>query len=126
VPAAVSLKRGFATGLTALKEELMLVYLGTTRTGKVYKIDRGECCVLGVGPSVAVYEHSREFTWSYRGSGPAQLALALLLDATGMAEMSRDLHQRFKDEFVANWGDEFVITAERIVEWARKVLAEGI
>jgi hypothetical protein len=109
-----------------LKEELMLVYLGTTRTGKVYKIDKGECSVLGVGPSVAVYEHSREFTWSYRGSGPAQLSLALLLDATGMAEMSSDLHQRFKDEYVANWGDAFVITAERIVEWARKVLAEGI
>jgi hypothetical protein len=41
------------------------------------------------------------FEWGYGGSGPAQLALALLADATGDADRARQAHQRFKAEYVA-------------------------
>ena len=32
-------------------------------------------------PSVEIVNHSSTFNWSYGGSGPAQLALALVYDA---------------------------------------------
>ena len=36
------------------------------------------------------------FEWGYGGSGPAQLALALLADVLGDDELAVRLHQRFK------------------------------
>lgn len=36
--------------------------------------------------------------WGYAGSGPAQLALAILADATGDDRVARRLHQQFKFE----------------------------
>lgn len=39
------------------------------------------------------------FEWGYAGSGPAQLALAILADALGDDERALRLHQKFK--FVA-------------------------
>lgn len=43
------------------------------------------------------------FAWGYAGSGPAQLALALLADATGNDALALRLHQRFKFAQVATW-----------------------
>lgn len=73
------------------------------------KDKRGNCRVLRDGkpfsaaPSLRLRNHSPDgFAWGYRGSGPAQLALALLL-----AEVGRDkallYYQRFKDDVVAHW-----------------------
>jgi uncharacterized protein (DUF2249 family) len=42
------------------------------------------------------------FEWGYGGSGPAQLALALLAHATGDDEFAREYHQRFKFSYVAS------------------------
>jgi hypothetical protein len=42
------------------------------------------------------------FEWGYGGSGPAQLALALLAHATGDDEFARKYHQRFKLSYVAS------------------------
>jgi len=36
------------------------------------------------------------FAWGYSGSGPAQLAVAILADWTGCDHAARGLHQRFK------------------------------
>jgi hypothetical protein len=36
------------------------------------------------------------FAWGYSGSGPAQLAVAILADYFGCAHASRSLHQHFK------------------------------
>jgi hypothetical protein len=52
--------------------------------------------------SQAVVDHSTEFNWGYGGSGPAQLALAILLEfndeATALAH-----YQDFKRDRVARW-----------------------
>jgi len=40
--------------------------------------------------------HSWGFEWGYAGSGPAQLALAILADALGDDKLALRLHQRFK------------------------------
>lgn len=42
------------------------------------------------------------YEWSYSGSGPAQLALALLADALGDDERALRLYQRYKARVVAN------------------------
>lgn len=48
-----------------------------------------------------LWNHSPDgFEWGYNGSGPAQLALALLLDCTEDATFAVDLHQRLKEALV--------------------------
>src|SRR5262245_51634322 len=56
--------------------------------------------------------------WGYGGSGPAQLALALLADAVG-ADLAVPLHQDFKWSFVGRFPKEgFEMTADEIQRWA--------
>ena len=71
------------------------------------------------GPSQAVYNHSPDgFEWGYSGSGPSQLSLALLLDATGNDDLAMTYHQDFKACFVAGWREGYwAIEAETIRAW---------
>jgi uncharacterized protein (DUF2249 family) len=46
------------------------------------------------------------FEWGYQGSGPSQLALAILARELG-DEMALEYYQRFKWETVARWGRGF-------------------
>ncbi len=71
--------------------------------------------------------HSYEFNWGYGGSSAAQLALALLLDATDNKEIARSYYQDFKWQIVATWGNLWAITQEEILGWVnnQKVLQEG-
>lgn len=69
-------------------------------------------------PSRKLFNHSLEFNWGYGGSGPAQLALALLYDVTGDAQVSLRTYQEFKWAFVSQWrGETWEISSERIQEW---------
>ncbi|MCI0534446.1 MAG: DUF6166 domain-containing protein [Verrucomicrobiales bacterium] len=54
------------------------------------------------------------FAWGYGGSGPAQLALALLVHATGDSETALLHYQAFKWGHVAHWGDRWTITGAAI------------
>lgn len=53
--------------------------------------------VLEIKPSQEVRYHSEEFSWGYGGSGPAQLALAVMLHLTGIS----DGYQWFKWKYIA-------------------------
>jgi hypothetical protein len=58
---------------------------------------------LDVAASQKVFNHSPDgFAWGYNGSGPAQLALAILLRHTD-SDTALRLHQHFKQDFVARW-----------------------
>lgn len=57
------------------------------------------------------------FNWGYGGSGPAQLALGILLDYTGSEQTALSVYQDFKSHFVAGWGDEWEITGQQIEDW---------
>ncbi len=59
------------------------------------------------------------FQWGYGGSGPAQLALALLLDATTDPEMAQAHYQNFKFFMVASWGEGWSITRQEILDWLK-------
>jgi len=72
---------------------------------------------LDPAPSQKVWSHSGGFEWGYEGSGPAQLALALLLDATGDRDMAVKYHQDFKRNFVAGWKASWQVNAGQIRRW---------
>jgi len=77
---------------------------------------------LNPKPSQRLWNHSPTgYEWGYAGSGPAQLALALLLDATGDKDLSVKLHQKFKFDVVAKWkqGSNWSITRTDILAWIK-------
>lgn len=54
--------------------------------------------------------------WGYAGSGPAQLALAILADALDDDTRALALYQRFKFAAIVNIsGDSFVITRDMVL-----------
>jgi hypothetical protein len=75
---------------------------------------------LDIKPSMVIYNHSNEFEWGYPGSGPAQLALAILFDVTGDRIFSFHHHQAFKDDFVSTWPDMWEIYDEEIQDWCKR------
>jgi hypothetical protein len=57
------------------------------------------------------------FNWGYGGSGPSQLALALLADVVG-EQAALAWYQDYKFKVVANLaGDKWEISAQQILEW---------
>lgn len=87
----------------------MKVYRGlperTKKGGFIVTVSESEQTkVLSPGPSQKLSNHSPDgFNWGYGGSGPAQLALALLLDVTGDMNIALRYHQNFKWQVVATW-----------------------
>lgn len=72
--------------------------------------------------SQRLWNHSPDgFAWGYGGSGPAQLALALLLAANVGRTRATRLHQRFKVAVIAPlpFGQPFQIEID-IREWVRR------
>lgn len=81
----------------------------------------GEPTALLPDASQKLYNHSPDgFQWGYGGSGPAQLALALLLDATSVPETALEFYQQFKWDKVARWGEVWSITKSEILIWLEK------
>ena len=88
----------------------------------VYKSHMPNGAPIALNPrrSQKLYNHSPDgFQWGYGGSGPAQLALALLLDATNNPEIALAFYQAFKWERVAGWGDSWSITKGSILMWVK-------
>jgi hypothetical protein len=68
--------------------------------------------------SQRLWNHSDGFEYGYGGSGPAQLALAILLDFLNDKERAVKLHQRFKFHFIGRIGDPGgTVTEREIAEW---------
>lgn len=72
-----------------------------------------------LNPRLDLRNHSPDgFQWGYTGSGPAQLALAILADALADGEKALDAYQVFKFAKIALiTSDEFVITDEEVRAW---------
>ena len=72
-------------------------------------------------PSQAIINHSPDgFSWGYCGSGPAQLALAILIKFIDQ-ETALKLYQHFKFNVVARWpqGNDFGIPFD-LEQWFAK------
>jgi len=78
--------------------------------------------LLPLAPSLSLRNHSPDgFQRGFGGSGPAQLALAVLLDFSHSDEaLSLNLYQQFKQEFLVNANQRLVISELEILAWMRK------
>lgn len=68
------------------------------------------------------------FEWGYNGSGPAQLALALLLDVLGSdhKEQALALYQDFKSHVVANLPKQsWTLTSEQVLDAVARLEGPG-
>lgn len=84
--------------------------------------------ILEPGASQRLVNHSPDgFAWGYGGSGPAQLALAILLEAGVDAATANGLHQAFKWAFLANVPADRPLRIEVDVEaWVRQQTRGGL
>ena len=71
-----------------------------------------------LNPRLDLWNHSPTgFEWGYGGSGPAQLALALLADHLGDDRKAVELHQPFKWAVVAKLPKQgWTLTTEQITQ----------
>lgn len=73
---------------------------------------------LDPAPSQKVWNHSPDgFAWGYGGSGPSQLALALLLHHGLNEEEAVKHHQAFKFDTVAAWPQASAVVYVDIDRW---------
>lgn len=82
---------------------------------------------LDPAESQAIINHSPTgFSWGYAGSGPAQLALAILLRFCKKDEAIR-LYQPFKFDVIAKLpqGREWQIPDSRVIAWLEAMRAKG-
>lgn len=94
----------------------------------------GNVFIEGDGPSrplppcLGLCSHSPTgFAWGYNGSGPAQLAFAIIFDLTGNAAAAHRYHQQFKARAIAtvNRDGRFSLTEDRAREVLEAVTREG-
>jgi hypothetical protein len=80
--------------------------------------ENGEAKPLDPKPSQSLRNHSPDgFEWGYAGSGPSQLALAILFDYTGDAATALENYQDFKFALIAGLSRDsgcWQISGERI------------
>lgn len=75
--------------------------------------------------SLKIRNHSPDgFSWGYCGSGPAQLALGILLEVTNKATAEL-LYQDFKNSVVSmlpkEEGSTWELTSDQVKDWLKKV-----
>lgn len=63
------------------------------------------------------------FSWGYGGSGPHQLAIAILFDVTGDRGIVLKYSQKYKWDKIAklDQNQDFVITVQEVLRWLKKV-----
>ena len=93
---------------------------GTTVTVTIEE-DRKAPTTRDLLPRRNLVDHSPSgFDWGYPGSGPAQLALALLADLTGDGEYALRHYQQFKSTVTAGiMPYQWVIEGEDLMGWVK-------
>lgn len=76
--------------------------------------------------SLKVINHSPDgFNWGYGGSGPAQLALAILLEFLPKEE-AQCIHQSLKWEYVSIWPQQDLDQTIPLREWVKNEFSDSI
>ena len=108
-----------------------VIYTGFRSQDDLCKIRRqdpdGKRTTRRLASSLKLWNHSPDgFNWGYGGSGPAQTALAILLDYTRDAQLARQLHQPFKWAIVARWpeGGSWSLTGHEISAAITRIRSE--
>ncbi len=81
-----------------------------------------------LNPRRDLWNHSPTgFEWGYGGSGPAQLALAILADHCGNDEQALNFYQRFKWAVVAELpGRGWTLTSQEIDQMLQKLQEQEV
>lgn len=94
------------------------IIIGFAESREVY-LDGNQLCPM---KSIKIRNHSPDgFNWGYFGSGPAQLALSILMEVTDIPTATQ-FYQQFKHEHVGKWeqGKDFSVELD-IQEWIDRV-----
>lgn len=89
------------------------VYVNTHDGNGLWRLD----------PRLDLRNHSPSgLAWGYQGSGPAQLALALLADATGDDGLAQQIYQVFKKDVIAKLDQDngWELTQDDILKWVHE------
>lgn len=95
---------------------------GPSGKAHVHVVEDGDSHALA--PRLDLFNHSPTgFAWGFSGSGPAQLALAILADALGDDARALRLHQGFKFVVIAALPQtkDFDITHAEVIECVREL-----
>jgi hypothetical protein len=89
----------------------------------VWVIEPPACRLLDLHLEVANHSPTG-FEWGYRGSGPAQLAAAILRSVTGDVEVAQLLHQHYKEDVIACLPQHgWVLHSEDVEAWVMQRIA---
>jgi len=100
-------------------------YRGYRRQRRCYVVRLPEETFLRVTPSRSLVAHSRGFEWGYNGSGPAQLALALLYDHYNDPTIALDCYQQFTLRVISDLEGRWTLTAENIEDAVAAIRGTG-
>ena len=95
-------------------------YKGFRDTGKVFVSSQRENYDYELPLYLNLVDHSPSgFNWGYGGSGPAQLAFAILYDYFDHKDVAFNNYQQFKWEVIAklNQDKDFILTDEDILDF---------
>lgn len=101
---------------------------GPRNTARV--IDATSGSDLDIDRSREHVTHSRGFEWGYGGSGPAQLAFAILLDYYDDPDIALEYYQRFCTYVISQLetdsGDVWTLTKDEIEEAVQEIRSDLI
>src|SRR5579872_4011957 len=63
---------------------------------------------------------NRGFEWSYEGTSPQQLALAILFDHLGANDRAIALAEPFMRDVVANFDNDWTLTGDEVAAYVRR------
>lgn len=101
----------------------MKIYTGLTNerlSGQGVTVETDDGRTQKLNPRLDLWNHSPTgFSWGYGGSGPAQLALALIADATQDDAIAMHHYQQFKWDVIAklDQDENWTLTQQFIIDW---------
>lgn len=111
-PVEINLDLGDCKTVTQDSE---IVYVGNKGDNQVYA--DGE--PIDPATDIVNHSHTGDLSWGYSGSGPAQLAAALIADAVG-PEAARKHYYDFYADVTSNLPDSFELSADEIRAYVEK------
>src|ERR1039457_6493676 len=116
-------KSALNRGSYTMRIEDAIIY-GDHETSTVWIGDKA----LDIRRSLKIENKSSSYSWGYHGSGPSQLALAIMLELCDDEETARRLFQEFKISFIADEPSDkdLMIPVAVVMQWIEEHLTGGI
>jgi hypothetical protein len=90
-------------------------------TADLHVTVREDGVLRDLSPRLDLQNHSQSFAWGFGGSAPAQLALALIADATGDDARALRLQHDFKFRVIASLPSRWTMTQSRVLAYVAEL-----